>query len=65
MKLLLGFKVFMACLYIILGIYLITVKMDGVLANDNLRLTLSVLLIVYGSFRAYNLRKQHQNDPKN
>jgi hypothetical protein len=60
------FKVVMACLYMILGVYVSIAKMGGgPLSNTNLRIAFAIVLIVYGMFRAYNLSKEYQEHKNN
>ena len=59
------FRIFMACLYIILGIFLISTKMNGLLENDMVRLGFSIILIAYGLFRAYTLSKERRGQQNN
>lgn len=48
----------MACLYILLGVLVISTPMGGFLENDNVRVAFSVLLICYGCYRAYSLSQK-------
>jgi hypothetical protein len=55
------FKMFVAALYIMLGIAVFFVKLDWILQNQYSRLAFSVLLIAYGSFRAYTIHKDYKD----